>query len=223
MLGYVRTETPEVVRRALEDLRKNLASDPLFATIPSFQKSTSLSFHAKNDSPEVRAEVFKLLRELPIQGQFIFARKRLSTFRNAFSSKEGRFYDHLVTRLFKRSLHLAVDNRIYFEKRGSRSRQKPLTDAVNRAVAEFQTAYRSVGVTNFSILSQTAVGEPCLQAADYFLWAVQRLFVRGEERFFLAIEDQVEFVWDLYDTERYPKNIYNRKTNPLRANKISPL
>ena len=61
-----------------------------------------------------------------------------------------------------------------------------------------------------------------MQVVDYFLWAVQRLFVRGEARFFETIECQVEFVWDLYDTAKYPKNIYTSK-NPLRADKISPL
>jgi len=90
-------------------------------------------------------------------------------------------------------------------------------------VIEFKSTYKSVGTTKVSVQSQSPVGEPCLQIVDYFSWAVQRLFIRGEERFFLSIEDQVEFVWDLYDTEKYPKNIYNRRTNQLRANKISPL
>ncbi len=73
-----------------------------------------------------------------------------------------------------------------------------------------------------TVYSQMPTGEPCLQAADYFLWAVQRLFVRGEERFYDALESQIEFVWDLYDTDNYPNNIYTHK-NPLRVNKISPL
>lgn len=120
LLGYIRTDSPETVRQSLSKLRTDLAKDKLFTGIPSFKK-TLKCFHAKNDAPEVRSEVFKLLRTLPIKGQFIFARKRISTFKGTFDSKEGAFYDHLVTHLFKRSLHLARENYIYFAKRGSRA------------------------------------------------------------------------------------------------------
>lgn len=98
----------------------------------------------------------------------------------------------------------------------------PLTAAVTKAADEFYTRHKDAVGTMVKVACQTPIGEPCLQAADYFLWAVQRLFVKGEERFYKAIEGQVEFVWDLYDTERYPKNIYTKK-NTLTAKKISPL
>jgi len=220
LLGYVRTDSPREVRLALADLRARLAADPLFAGIPSFSK-TLKAFHAKNDSPEVRAEVFRLLRTLPLKAQFIFARKRLTTFRRAFHSKEGEFYDHLVTHLFKRSLHLATDNHIVFEKRGSRARQQPLTDAVMKAARQFQQSYGKEQVTQVKVECHSPDGEPCLQAVDYFLWAVQRVFTKGEDRFFRALESQIEFVWDLYD-EKYPHNIYTKK-NPLEIKKFSPL
>jgi len=221
LLGYIRTEEPPRIRKGLALLRKQLFEDPYIRGVPSFEK-TLKAFHAKDDSPEVRREVFRLLPTLPIRGQFVLARKRLKTFRNSFNSKESAFYDHLITHLFKRSLHLATQNRIYFAKRGSRARQKPLTDAVRTAARNFQVQYAAAEKTDVTVECQSPVGEPCLQAADYFLWAVQRLFLRGEDRFFKAIEDQVEFVWDLYDTERYPANIYTSK-NPLAAHKISPL
>ncbi|MBD3222575.1 hypothetical protein GF314_15175, partial [bacterium] len=140
LIGYIRTEEPDVIRRALASLRSELAADPLYNRIPSFTK-TAVAFHAKDDSPEVRSEVFKLLRKLPLRAQFIFARKRLKTFKNTFHSKESAFYDHLVTHLFKRSLHLATENHIYFEKRGSRPRQIPLNEAVERAAESFREMY----------------------------------------------------------------------------------
>lgn len=221
LIGYVRTDAPKEVRTALNDLRKRLAGDPLFAGIPSFHK-TLTAFHAKNDSPEVRAEVFRLLRDLPLKAQFIFARKRIRTFRSTFHSKEGEFYDHLVTHLFKRSLHLATENRIVFEKRGSRPRQIPLTEAVMKASEKFEQTYGKGQKTQVKVECHSPVGEPCLQAVDYFLWAVQRVFVRGEDRFYRALESQIEFVWDLYDTENYPNNIYTKK-NALKVGKFSPL
>ena len=221
LIGYIRTANPHSVRRALSDLRTKLGADPLYNRIPSFQK-TQYAFHAKDDSPEIRSEVFKVLRTLPIRAQFILARKQVRTFRNTFHSKEGAFYDHLVTHLFKRSLHLAQENHICFEKRGSRARQKPLTDAVNKAAEAFNVQYGTGAAARVSVHCQSPTGEPCLQAIDYFLWAVQRMFTKQEDRFYKALEDQIEFVWDLYDTPKYPKNIYTKK-NPLELKKFSPL
>lgn len=221
MLGYIRTEEPVIVRKALSDLRKQLEQDTYINEIPSFKK-TRLAFHAKDDSPEVRREVFKLIPSLPVHGHFILARKRLRTFRKSFNSKEEAFYDHLVTHLFKRSLHLAIENKIYFATRGSRARQKPLTHAVRLAAQSFNTKFPGAAATSVSVECQSPIGEPCLQIIDYFLWAIQRLFVRREERFYKAIESQVEFIWDLYDTEHYPHNIYT-SGNPVNINKISPL
>jgi hypothetical protein len=221
LIGYIRTEDPRAVRRALSDLRAELGQDPLYNNIPSFQK-TQNAFHAKDDSPEVRSEVFKVLRTLPIRAQFIFARKQVRTFRSTFHSKEGAFYDHLVTHLFTRSLHLARKNYICFEKRGSRARQKPLTDAVRKASEAFEVQYGTGASTSVSVHCQSPVGEPCLQAIDYYLWAVQRVFTKREDRFYKTLEDQIEFVWDLYDTHQYPNNIYTKK-NSLEPKKISPL
>jgi len=218
MLGYIRTEAPNQVRRSL---REEIANNPYFHGIRGLE-NTLKAFHAKNDSPEIRMEVYRLLSTLPVKGQFIFARKRLRTFRKTFKSREGAFYDHLVRLLFKRSLHLAKGNHIYFEKRGSRARQEPLTKAVEAASKSFLEQYTDGNQTAVKVECQSPSGEPCLQVVDYFLWAIQRLFLRGEDRFCSVISDQVEFIWDLYDTENYPKNIYT-SDNPLDVKKISPL
>jgi hypothetical protein len=53
-------------------------------------------------------------------------------------------------------------------------------------------------------------------------WAVQRAFVKGEERYYKFVESKVKFICDVYDTNKYPNNFYN-KENPFSVNKISPL
>ena len=54
-------------------------------------------------------------------------------------------------------------------------------------------------------------------------WAVQRVFVKQEMRYFDLVREKVSLVWDVYDSARYPHNYYNNKSNPLDAKKISPL
>ena len=49
----------------LDQLRAGLLADPYFKNVPSMQpeaRKTALYFHAKDDLPEVRREVFKLLQ-----------------------------------------------------------------------------------------------------------------------------------------------------------------
>ncbi|MBM4177409.1 hypothetical protein FJ208_01240 [Candidatus Gribaldobacteria bacterium] len=76
--------------------------------------------------------------------------------------------------------------------------------------------------SDIKIFPQTPVGEPCLQIADYMNWAVQRAFIRGEDRYYKFIEEKVSYLVDIYDFDRYPKNFYNKK-NRFEKNKISPL
>ena len=83
MLGFVQTDDPKLVREKLSNLHKNLCEDPYFSKSKAFLNTTAKLFHATDDPPEIRREVFKLIKDLPIRGEFIFARKRESTFRNS--------------------------------------------------------------------------------------------------------------------------------------------
>ena len=68
--------------------------------------------------------------------------------------------------------------------------------------------------------------DPLLNLADYFCWTIQRVFERGEIRYYNFLKDQIKLVIDLYETEKYGnwKNYYDNKKNPLTTgNKISPL
>ena len=67
--------------------------------------------------------------------------------------------------------------------------------------------------------------EPLLNIADYFCWAIQRVFEKGETRYYDFVKEKISLVVDLYDIDKYEgfKNYYTPK-NPLTAeNKISPL
>ncbi len=84
---------------AVLNLQARLISDPYLTKIPSLQK-TKIAFHAKDDSPEVRYEFFKLIQQLDFKTQFIVCRKRENTFRSRHKGKTSKFYDDLVTNLF---------------------------------------------------------------------------------------------------------------------------
>ena len=221
LLGFIETEDPVRIRQALLDLRYEIVNDPYFQGVPSLEK-TRVAFHAKDDLPEIRYRVFKLLATLQFKTQIIVARKIERVFRNSFAASEHRFYDHLVSQLFQNALHRYEHNYIYFAKRGSRNRQIPLSQAIRHGVRRFEERWGTQVTSEIHIQAQTPVGEPCLSVIDYMNWAVYRAFTRGEMRYFDVVADKVSLVVDLYDTEKYPQNWYSRK-NPFHINKITPL
>lgn len=212
LLGFVETTDPKLLRSSLLALQQEIVNDPYFEGVPSLTK-TSVAFHAKDDLPEIRYRVYQLLATLDFKAQFIVARKIEPVFRNSFQAKESAFYDHLVAQLFKNALHRYQDNRIYFAKRGSRSRQAPLQQAIQRGVQEFENTWKTKVTTRISVQAQVPSDEPCLSVTDYMNWAVYRAFTRGEMRYYRVVESKVSLLVDLYDRAKYPKNWYNRKNS----------
>jgi len=221
LLGFIETNEPKTLRKALSALQQEIVADPYFEGVPSLAK-TSVAFHAKDDLPEIRYKVYQLLATLDFKAQFIIARKIEPVFRNNFHARENAFYDHLVSQLFKNALHRYQNNRLYFAKRGSRTRQAPLEQAIKRGVEEFEHAWNTKIETDIAVQAQMPSDEPCLCIVDYMNWAVYRAFTRGEMRYYRAVEEKVSLPVDLYDQTRYPKNWYNRK-NPFDISKITPL
>lgn len=220
-LGFIETDDPATIRRALASLHAQVAADRYLQEIPSIAK-TNRAFHAKDDVPEVRYLVYRRLAELDFKAQLVMARKNERVFRTTFHSDEGEFYDELVSRLFENVLHRHRRNHIYFSRRGSRTRQSKLEQAIRLGVAKFEARWNTKVETEIRVESQTAIGEPCLQLVDYMNWSVYRAFVKREMRYYHYVEEKVSLLVDLYDTAKYPNNWY-RRDNPFDINKTSPL
>ncbi len=78
MLGVAHLPDPPAVETQLKALRESLLSDPYFKDVPSMQPGkgkTALYFHAKDDLPEVRREVFRLLPGFGAKVQVAIRRK----------------------------------------------------------------------------------------------------------------------------------------------------
>ncbi|MBN1220288.1 MAG: DUF3800 domain-containing protein [Anaerolineae bacterium] len=221
LLGFIETQQPQAMRRAMLDLRREIVNDPYFQEFSSIKKTT-VAFHAKDDVAEIRYQVYKLLASLDFKAQFVVARKVERVFRNSFQAKEHEFYDHLVSQLFENMLHRYQTNHIYFAKRGSRNRQMPLARAIERGVQHFEQKWGASVATTITMQAQRPKGEPCLSVIDYMNWAVYRAFTRGEMRYYNAVAEKVSLLVDLYDIAKYPDNWYNRR-NPFEVKKITPL
>ena len=218
MLGFIETADPGHIRSKLEDTRNSIKNNNYLRNIPSVQKSVKY-FHASEDCPEVRQEVYKCIKALDFKSQFVIARKIENVFKK-HGCNENKFYDSLISHLFKNVLHRAENNFIYFSKRGSRNRQEPLEQAIENAKNKFEKRFGIKIRSNVTIRTQIPTGEPCLQVIDYMSWAIHRVFVKKEMRYYDFIKDKVGFIWDIYDRDKYPKNFYS-KSNELDVKKIS--
>jgi hypothetical protein len=56
---------------------------------------------------------------------------------------------------------------------------------------------------------------PELSIVDYMLWALQRYIIKGEKRFYSALEEKYNLIIDLYDFDGYNEksgsNYYHRR------------
>ncbi len=221
LVGFIRTADPKPIRQTLARLQSDITNDPYLQDIPSLKSSVGY-FHAKNDSPEVRERVFKLIVQLDFKAEFIVARKIESIFTKRHKRRENVFYDDLLAKLFENKLHTSAENKIYYAVRGNRIRQEPISSAIQTSILTFEQKWDTKINSSIEVQAQTMTGEPCLQVADYMNWAVQRAFLMGDMRYFNFVKNKISYMADVYDFKKYPKNYYSSK-NPFDITKISPL
>lgn len=232
MVGVADIPDPALVQRSLADLRQALLADPYFKGVPSMLPDagkTALFFHAKDDLPEVRREVFKLLPRLGVKVQVVIRRKAdlvpEARMLQSIGAKlrPSDIYDDLVKRLFKNLLHRGESHEICFARRGKTDRQQALNAAITRARENFQRTWKADIQLPVAIRSSVPSKEPGLQVVDYYLWALQRLMERSEDRYFAAVADQFSLIMDLDDKRAKPYGRWYTARDPLTLEKKKPL
>lgn len=227
ILGLLDVPNPDDLSLHLSTLRSDLLADPYFHNIPSFdvaQKKTALTFHAKDDVPEVRREVFRVLRDWPDLQFFAVVKDKFDTVNYVLDRNRqdrqyryhpNELYDYLIRCLCQNLLHKADQIDICFSRRGSKDRSEALHAALFAARDRFNTRWNK---TNASILKVTA-HHPSqsggLQAVDYFLWALKRFYVEREDRYLQYIWPACKTVIDLDDKRDKPYGMYYTQKKPL--------
>lgn len=233
VLGVADVPDPIAAKRALDDLRAALLRDPYFKGVPSMQDAegkTAAGFHAKDDLPEVRREVFRLLPGLGVRVQAAIRRKTdlASEARMLYESlgiklKPSDIYDDLVKRLFKNLLHVGDSHEVCFARRGKSDRQDALEAAIERAKQNFRRSWNAQVDRPSHVRSSVPSEDVGLQIVDYYLWSLQRLLERGEDRYFAAVADQFRLIMDLDDKRLRGYGRWYSTKDPLTLEKIKPL
>lgn len=231
MVGVALINNSDLLKQQLETLRSNVLNDPQYKNIPSMQpekKKTAIAFHAKDDFSEIRPKVFDILKNsntkvfVVIQSKKELAlstqKKFLKTGKKALN--QNKIYDNLVTRLFKDRLHQANINNVVFARRGKKPREEALTNALLKAKKNFEKTWSKNTLSEIYVKSAYPSEYMGLQVVDYYLWALQRLYERQEDKFFKSVAHQYKLIIDIDDRRKKPYGEYYCKTNPLLLEKI---
>ncbi len=210
VMGKLEVADPEALSKTLTCLRNDLLADPYFAGVESFRPErpkTAHGFHANNDLPEVRYQVFKLLREMGSDLRFhavvadktVIAARELK--RRVHDPKaryqENSVYDGLIRELYGKFHRLADEFHIWIARRGKSDRNKALREAIVHAERDFEAKFGFGRNADWHINVSDPNTTVCLQAVDYFLWALQRFYERQESRFLDMMWPQIGEVHDL--------------------------
>lgn len=229
ILGLLDVPNPSALKDRFNTLRLQLMSDSYFKSVPSMQpanRKTALAFHAKDDLPEVRRDVFRLLRDTEGLRFFAVVADKLSVLEyvrqrnkreSAYRYHPNELYDYLTSLLFKERLGQHNRYNIIFSKRGKSNR----LDALQRLVETASETLTQQSDSSNNLIPYVSAATPKehagLQAVDYFVWALQRLYERDEERYLLYLWDAFRLVHDIDDMREAGYGVYYRQKKPLTA------
>ena len=234
ILGLLQVGDPDSLAIEMSSLRNNLLADPYFSGVPSMQPTenkTAYAFHAKDDLPEVRKEVFSLLMKRKDLKFFSIIRDKMELLSYVrqhnridphYRYDTNELYDYLVRRLFRDRLHTKDAYQIYFAKRGSSDRTESLKQALQAAKEKFAAKYnKKPGNAPITVIPMYSRQNDALQAVDYFLWSLQRLYERGEDRYISLLWPSYRLVIDMDDTRKAKYGIYYNSRHPLNKSSIT--
>ncbi len=198
--GKLECRDVDALTADLNALRAEVLSDPYFKGVPSLdpaRQRTALQFHAKDDPSEIRFLVFRLLAKHELRFvavvrdklkllDYATQRKRIDP-AYRYNPDGHELYDELTRRLFSR-LHGFGEHRVVFAQRGQKPRTKAFMEAIEHEDKAMEDAIGLKRPSPSEVICGFPKDHAGLQAVDYYLWALQRFYERGEMRY-------LDFVW----------------------------
>lgn len=227
ILGMLSIKEPlDAVRERVTALQQAVATDPYYRDIPSIQKKVGkygYYLHAKDDVPEVRKQAFELIASIKCSFQAVVARKIPDYYERKHQRQDAYLYADLLSHLLKDKVQKYSRLVLNISQRGSTTSHVNLTRGLVLARQRYEKKHWEAPEHNEFVFNvQSPTTEPLLNLSDYFCWAVQRVFERGEVRYYDYVKDKVSTIHDLYDVANYEgyRNYYNPRRPLTQANKL---
>ena len=90
-----------------------------------------------------------------------------------------------------------------------------MSAAIEQARRDFEQDFGVVGHATVEIIPSIPKDCAGLQAVDYFLWALQRFYERGEDRYLNLVWPKTVVVHDMDDTREAAHGVFYTKNRPL--------
>jgi hypothetical protein len=168
----------------------------------------------------VRKLVFECINSIDCSFEAYVGRKAYDRYEKTHKGKEAEFYSDMLSHLLKNKLNAYEKLVLNISNRGTCTTHTNLEKGLQRALVRANPTKNNNCKVTFNVQNPTA--EPLLNIADYFCWATQRVFERGECRYYEFLIDKFSLVVDVYDTSRYHgnQNYYNKKNPLTEANQL---
>lgn len=216
------------LREQIKVLQRDIAADRYLNVIPSLAKKIGgkgFYFHATDDPPEVRERFFRFIDTVDCSCEVMVARKVPAMFVARHRASDAEFYADVLSHLLKNKLKLGQKLVLNIAERGTSTKNTNLQRALEIALHRFAKKNPLEDVSSSVVFNvQNHYTEPLLNVVDYMCWAVQRVFERGETRYYDFLGEKIKLVLDLYDESSYAqnRNFYRRGHRLTMENKLSP-
>lgn len=196
MVGYLEITDHNDLDKRLNGIRQEIANDEFLNVIPSVRHSIKC-FHANKDCREVQERVFKVLKNTEFTFHAVVMEKRIDQFNKKFQGKKSTLYAYLVERLMENRLHLYPEIDVYFAKMGSVTNEENMWAALDRAKERFSQKWGAKQQGKVRVFMQQPSQIAGLQAVDYVLWAIHRVYHHNDFRYYNFLQEKISLVHDL--------------------------
>lgn len=229
IIGMVKVhDNLEEVREKINRLQREIVANPFFQ-VASVQKKVNNSgyyLHATDDIPEVRLKFLELILTINCSFEAVVSEKTIERYETKHKGREEYFYADLLSHLLKNKLSQDEKLVLHLSERGKSTKNHNLELALQKAVQRVNSnpggneEIKTKVIFNVNYPSN----EPILNLADYFCWAIQRVFEKGETRYYEFLKNKISLVIDLYDKEKYDgfRNYYSVENPLTKENKKNP-
>ena len=219
MVGYLELSDPNLLNQKFATIRKEIAADSFLNIVPSVKNSIKC-FHANKDCREVQERVFKVLKETDFSFHAVVMEKHIDQFITKFQGKRSSFYAYLVERLMENRLHLYPEIDIYFSKMDAVTNEENMWAALDRAKDRFLKKWKEKKSGNIRIFMQQPNQIAGLQAVDYVLWGIHRVYNYQDFRYYHFLQEKISLVHDLNHGKPYYGTYFTHK-KPLTKERFS--
>ena len=111
------------------------------------------------------------------------------------SGRDSEFYADLLSHLLKNKFQLGRRLVIHIAERGKTTRNHVLELALNKARERFAKKQDAAVISSEVVFDvQNPRTEPLLAVPDYLGWTVQRVFERGDPRFYEFVRERISMM-----------------------------